>query len=77
MTDRVGFCGTPCGHGPDDSFRCVQCGRQVCYCEGCDLSTDDDLLAESCNDCWVAETDRRAVVVGFDKWMDRLEGRID
>jgi hypothetical protein len=42
----VGFCGEGCGWGPSDSFECVRCERQVCFCQG----QWDDTPA-LCNDC--------------------------
>lgn len=36
-----------CSFQPRDVFRCSQCGRVVCYCQG-----SDDEWPELCVDCW-------------------------
>lgn len=43
---KLGFCGTPCGHGSNDSFVCAGCSRVLCWCEG-----QGDDLPDLCNDC--------------------------
>lgn len=36
----------PCGYSENETYQCLQCGRECCWCFG-----QDDMFLEYCDDC--------------------------